>query len=113
MPPRRHKTAPRRARRWSNCAPQRWTRCACTSGSEHCCGSRRPTAWRNRCAQPVSRPGNRWSLRLNAEQTESVAYAFYLRSMGGSVTEANRFGRAYGVAFHADRATGSLRLTRL
>ncbi|PKW12486.1 hypothetical protein SAMN05428944_0240 [Streptomyces sp. 1222.5] len=44
------------------------------------------------------RPGNRWSLRLNAEQIESVA-----------VMEANRFGRAYGVAFHADRATASLR----
>ncbi|MFF7358665.1 MULTISPECIES: hypothetical protein [Streptomyces] len=28
---------------------------------------------------------------LNLEQIESVAYAFYLRSMGGSVTEANRF----------------------
>lgn len=58
-------------------------------------------------------PGNRWSLRLNAEQIESVAYAFYLRSMGGSVTEAIRFGRAYGVAFHPDRAAESLRLTRL
>ncbi|MGV9902406.1 DUF6417 family protein [Streptomyces sp. NPDC003388] len=59
------------------------------------------------------RPGNRWLLRLNAEQIESVAYAFYLRSMGGSVTEPNPCGRPYGGAFHADRATGSLRLTRL
>ncbi|MEU6366571.1 DUF6417 family protein [Streptomyces sp. NPDC046931] len=58
------------------------------------------------------RPGNRWPLRLNAEQIESVAYAFHLPSMGGSVAEANRFGRAYGVAFRADRATGTLRLTR-
>ncbi|MFI6359293.1 DUF6417 family protein [Streptomyces sp. NPDC050743] len=56
------------------------------------------------------RPGNRWQLCLTAEQIESVAYAFYLRSMGGSVAEANRFGREYGVVFHADRLTGSLRL---
>ncbi|WP_369394504.1 hypothetical protein AB5J72_48505 [Streptomyces sp. CG1] len=27
--------------------------------------------------------GNRWSLRLNTEQIESVVYAFYLRFMGG------------------------------
>jgi hypothetical protein len=59
------------------------------------------------------RPGNRWSLRLSAEQIESVAYAFYLRSMGGSVTEANRFAREYGVAFRPHRSTSSVRLTRL
>ncbi|MGW7821947.1 DUF6417 family protein [Streptomyces puniciscabiei] len=57
--------------------------------------------------------GNRWLLRLNEEQIESVAYAFYLRAMGGSAGEANRFAREYGVAFHADRATGVVRLTRL
>ncbi|MFF7357367.1 DUF6417 family protein [Streptomyces filipinensis] len=56
--------------------------------------------------------GNRWLLRLNEEQIESVAYAFYLRSMGGCATEANRFAREYGVAFHADRATSAVRLTR-
>jgi hypothetical protein len=50
---------------------------------------------------------------LNAEQLESVAYAFYLRSMGASVAEANRIVPAYGVAFHPVRATGSLRVTRL
>jgi hypothetical protein len=59
------------------------------------------------------RPGNRWVLRLTAEQMESVAYAFYLRAMGGSVTEANRFARAYGVAFRPDRPTSSVRVTRL
>ncbi|MGW3177328.1 DUF6417 family protein [Streptomyces sp. NPDC001153] len=57
--------------------------------------------------------GSRWVLYLNPEQIESVAYAFYLRSMGGSVTEANRFAREYGVTFHPDRSTASLRLTRL
>ncbi|MGW7824456.1 DUF6417 family protein [Streptomyces puniciscabiei] len=57
--------------------------------------------------------GNVWVLYLNEEQVASVAYAFYLRSMGGSVTEANRFAREYGVAFQPDRSTSSLRLTRL
>ncbi|MEU9444095.1 DUF6417 family protein [Streptomyces sp. NPDC048304] len=28
---------------------------------------------------------------MNEEQIASVAYAFYLRSMGGSAAEANRF----------------------
>ncbi|MFE9451612.1 DUF6417 family protein [Streptomyces sp. NPDC006739] len=45
------------------------------------------------------RPGNRWSLCLNAAQTGSVAYAFYLRSMAGSVAEVNQFARDYGVVF--------------
>ncbi|MFD8391019.1 DUF6417 family protein [Streptomyces sp. NPDC059680] len=57
--------------------------------------------------------GNLWVLYLNEEQIESVAYAFYLRSVGGSGAEANRFARQYGVAFHPDRSTASLRLTRL
>ncbi|MEU9481701.1 DUF6417 family protein [Streptomyces sp. NPDC048191] len=56
------------------------------------------------------RPGNRWQLCLTPAQTESVAYAFHLRAMGGSVAEANRFGRQYGVAFRADRPAGTLRL---
>jgi hypothetical protein len=43
--------------------------------------------------------GNLWVLHLNEEQIESVAYAFYLRSVGGSAAEANRFGREYGVTF--------------
>ncbi|MEU6477989.1 DUF6417 family protein [Streptomyces sp. NPDC047017] len=59
------------------------------------------------------RAGNRWSLFLNAEQIESVAYAFYLRSVGGPVTEANRFARLYGVIFRANRETGALRSKRL
>ncbi|MGW2426185.1 hypothetical protein ACWC0C_44500 [Streptomyces sp. NPDC001709] len=37
--------------------------------------------------------GSLWALYLNGEQIESVAYAFYLRSVGGSCVEANRFGR--------------------
>ncbi|MGW5433230.1 DUF6417 family protein [Streptomyces sp. NPDC004059] len=41
------------------------------------------------------RAGNRWPLCLNSEHIESVAYAFHLRSMAGSVTEANRFAREY------------------
>ncbi|MFE9455037.1 DUF6417 family protein [Streptomyces sp. NPDC006739] len=57
--------------------------------------------------------GNRWLMHLTAERVESVAYALYLRPMGGSVTEANRFAREYGVAFHADRSTGSVQLTRV
>ncbi|KUM96190.1 hypothetical protein AQI95_42725 [Streptomyces yokosukanensis] len=56
---------------------------------------------------------NRWSLRLDAGQVESVAYAFYLRSMGGSVTEANRFAGAYGVAVQVDVASGGPRPIRL
>ncbi|MEV6057721.1 DUF6417 family protein [Streptomyces sp. NPDC052107] len=43
--------------------------------------------------------GNLWILHLNEAQIESVAYAFYLRSAGGSAAEANRFGREYGVTF--------------
>ncbi|MEW2159857.1 DUF6417 family protein [Streptomyces sp. NPDC007189] len=44
----------------------------------------------------VDRPGKLWSLRLMAEQIASVAYAFYLRTVGSSGTEANRFAREYG-----------------
>ncbi|MGW3177476.1 DUF6417 family protein [Streptomyces sp. NPDC001153] len=54
--------------------------------------------------------GNRWVVYLNEEQVASVAYAFYLRSVGGSGAEANRFARAYGVAFRTDGATGNVRL---
>ncbi|MFJ3981329.1 hypothetical protein [Streptomyces fungicidicus] len=32
---------------------------------------------------------------------------FNLRSMSGSVAEANQFARAYGITFHMDPATGS------
>ncbi|MGW7824511.1 DUF6417 family protein [Streptomyces puniciscabiei] len=56
--------------------------------------------------------GNRWVLYLNKQQIASVAYAFYLRSVGDSGAEANRFGREYGVVFHPD-AGGSPRLMRL
>ncbi|MFJ4585551.1 DUF6417 family protein [Streptomyces echinatus] len=47
--------------------------------------------------------GNLWAVNLNEEQIRSVAYAFYLRSMGGSVAEANRFARQYGAAFRLER----------
>jgi hypothetical protein len=57
--------------------------------------------------------GNRWVLYLDEEQIESVAYALYLRSVGGSVAEANRFARQYGVAFNSDGSTGGLHPTRL
>ncbi|MER6032191.1 DUF6417 family protein [Streptomyces sp. NPDC001851] len=57
--------------------------------------------------------GSLWALYLNEEQIASVAYAFYLRSMGGSVTEANRFARQYGVAYRVNSSTSSPRLTRL
>ncbi|MFE4628199.1 DUF6417 family protein [Streptomyces mirabilis] len=54
-----------------------------------------------------------WVPHLAEEQIASVAYVFYLRSMAGSVAEANRFARQYGAAYRADRSTGGLRLTRL
>lgn len=54
--------------------------------------------------------GSRWVLYLNEEQVASVAYAFYLRSVGGSGAEANRFAREYGVAFRTEWATGNVRL---
>ncbi|MFI2207761.1 DUF6417 family protein [Streptomyces sp. NPDC020192] len=57
--------------------------------------------------------GSLWVLHLTEEQIASVAYAFYLRSMGGSLAEANRFGRQYGVAYRATGSHGSLRLIRL
>jgi hypothetical protein len=57
--------------------------------------------------------GNRWVLYLDEEQIESVAYTLYLRSVGGSIAEANRFTREYGVAFRPDRSTGGLQPTRL
>ncbi|MGW7529057.1 DUF6417 family protein [Streptomyces sp. NPDC054783] len=50
--------------------------------------------------------GSWWVLYLNEEQVASVAYAFYLRSMGGSVAEVNRFGREYGVVFRAGQPMG-------
>ncbi|MGW1169118.1 DUF6417 family protein [Streptomyces sp. NPDC002550] len=56
--------------------------------------------------------GRHWRLFLNAAQIESVAYAFYLRSLSGSATEANRFAREYGVAcrMEGDRHMASPRL---
>ncbi|WP_067118579.1 DUF6417 family protein [Streptomyces yokosukanensis] len=65
------------------------------------------------CTAHFDRAGNRWSLCLDAEQIQSVAYALYLRSMGGSITEANRFAREYGVAFRMDVASGGPRPFRL
>ncbi|MEU6512391.1 DUF6417 family protein [Streptomyces sp. NPDC046942] len=58
-------------------------------------------------------PANRWSLCLTGEQMESVAYAFYLRAVCGSVAEANRFAREYDVVVRRDRSTRSLRSARL
>ncbi|MFF9819411.1 DUF6417 family protein [Streptomyces sp. NPDC014006] len=52
------------------------------------------------------RPGNRWRMTLTTEQIDSVAYAFYLRALSGSVAEANWFAREYGVACRAEAATG-------
>ncbi|MGW7824854.1 DUF6417 family protein [Streptomyces puniciscabiei] len=57
--------------------------------------------------------GNRWVLYLDEEQIESVAYALYLRSVGGSVAEANHFARQYGVTFRPDPSTGGLQPTQL
>ncbi|MFD5589426.1 DUF6417 family protein [Streptomyces sp. NPDC127063] len=52
------------------------------------------------------RPGNRWRMTLTTEQIDSVAYAFYLRALSGSVAEANWFARKYGVTYRVDPATG-------
>ncbi|WP_433455267.1 DUF6417 family protein [Streptomyces sp. CA-142005] len=57
--------------------------------------------------------GNLWVLYLDEEQTESVAYTLYLRSLGGSVADVNRFTRQYGLAFRPNRSTGSPQPTRL
>ncbi|WP_330335905.1 DUF6417 family protein [Streptomyces sp. NBC_00557] len=59
------------------------------------------------------RLGSLWVLHLAEEEIASVAYAFYLRWMAGSVAEANRFARQYGVACRATGSTGGLHLTRL
>ncbi|MGW7823888.1 DUF6417 family protein [Streptomyces puniciscabiei] len=49
-------------------------------------------------AHSVFRPtGQPLVVALGAEQIESVAYAFYLRSVAGCVAEANRFAHEYGV----------------
>ncbi|MFG3207316.1 DUF6417 family protein [Streptomyces sp. NPDC048192] len=57
--------------------------------------------------------GSIWVLYLTEGQITSVAYALYLRGMGGSAAEANRFAREYGVAFRPDRSAGSVRVVRL
>jgi hypothetical protein len=49
-------------------------------------------------------PANRWRLCLTRQQIESVAYAFYLRSLTGSDLEANSFARDHGVTYRADAA---------
>lgn len=48
--------------------------------------------------------GSRWRLDLTGPQMESVAYAFWLHRMAGSVAEANRFAREYGITHPAIRA---------
>ncbi|MYX47258.1 hypothetical protein [Streptomyces sp. BBFR115] len=50
---------------------------------------------------------------MTGEQIESVAYALYLRSVGGSVAEANRFAGHAGLVFRAGRETGVLQLEHL
>lgn len=60
-----------------------------------------------------AKDSNRWTLRLSPEQIESVAYAFYLHSVSGSVTEANRFAREYGITLQVDDETGTLQPTEL
>ncbi|MBW8798170.1 MAG: hypothetical protein JF597_32665 [Streptomyces sp.] len=57
--------------------------------------------------------GSLWVLYLTAEQITSLARAFYLRAMGGSAAEPNRFARRYGVAYRVHRSTGGPRLARL
>ncbi|MFF9819403.1 DUF6417 family protein [Streptomyces sp. NPDC014006] len=52
------------------------------------------------------RPGNRWRMTLTAEQIDSVAYAFHLRALSGSVAEANWLARDYGVTYRVDPSTG-------
>ncbi|MEV0982662.1 DUF6417 family protein [Streptomyces sp. NPDC049915] len=52
------------------------------------------------------RPGSRWRMTLTVEQIDSVAYAFHLRALSGSVAEANWFVREYGVTHRADPSTG-------
>lgn len=59
------------------------------------------------------RPNNRWRLSLTPPQMETVAYAFYLRALTGSVAEANRFAREYGVTYRADAAAGRPGTVRL
>ncbi|MCZ0999662.1 DUF6417 family protein [Streptomyces mirabilis] len=46
----------------------------------------------------------RWRLYLTPEQMVSVAYGLWLHRMTGSATEANRFGREYGVVHSPARA---------
>lgn len=59
------------------------------------------------------RPNNRWRLALTAPQMETVAYAFYLRAITGSVAEANRFAREYGVTYRVDPTSGRHEVVRL
>ncbi|MEU3619809.1 DUF6417 family protein [Streptomyces sp. NPDC006872] len=48
------------------------------------------------------RGARRWRLHLTPAQMESVAYGFWLHRLTGSVAEANRFGRDYGVLYVPD-----------
>ncbi|MGV9626524.1 DUF6417 family protein [Streptomyces sp. NPDC003487] len=52
------------------------------------------------------RPGNRWRMTLTTAQIDSVAYAFYLHALRGSIAEANWFAREYGVIYQVDQASG-------
>ncbi|WP_206313050.1 DUF6417 family protein [Streptomyces sp. JB150] len=61
-------------------------------------------------AARFSGPDNRWRLILTPEQMASVAYAFHLRSLGGSAAEANQFGRDYGLVYRPDPTTGRPKL---
>lgn len=54
-----------------------------------------------------SNADKRWQVNLTPEQMVSVAYGFWLHGLTGSVAEANRFGREYGVVHQPDQAAGS------
>ncbi|MEU7649951.1 DUF6417 family protein [Streptomyces huasconensis] len=42
---------------------------------------------------------NRWTLHVNEEQMQSMARAFFLERLEGSIAPANRFARTYGMTY--------------
>ncbi|MEV0982615.1 DUF6417 family protein [Streptomyces sp. NPDC049915] len=58
------------------------------------------------------RPNNRWRMTLTPGQIDSVAYAFHLRALSGSVAEANWFAREYGITYRVDGPTSRPRAVR-
>ncbi|MET7571221.1 DUF6417 family protein [Streptomyces sp. NPDC005492] len=55
----------------------------------------------------------RWRLHLTQEQITSAAYGFYLHRLGGSASEANRFGREYGAIYRSSATAGEPTLIRM